>query len=151
MDRLTDASGFRLVRHRPKRRWCKRTIHLIVRDDVYLPHSFEEIQKLVTPEVAAKLNPRESYGVWWFNRRRTTTSQITEAGENGRRYRKHVKIETRPREEWIAVPVVNAGIPREVVEMAREAIKDRYPTRLPLRGSGSFLAASCTAAVVVPG
>ena len=25
------------------KRWCKRTIHLIVRDDVYLPHSFEEI------------------------------------------------------------------------------------------------------------
>ena len=23
------------------KRWCKRTIHLIVRDDVYLPHSFE--------------------------------------------------------------------------------------------------------------
>jgi site-specific DNA recombinase len=109
------------------KRWCKRTIHLIVRDDVYLPHSFEEIQKLVTPEVTAKLNPRESYGVWWFNRRRTTTSQITEAGENGRRYRKHVKVETRPREEWIAVPVVNSGIPREVVEMARDAIKDRLP------------------------
>jgi site-specific DNA recombinase len=110
------------------RSWCKSTIHLIVRDDVYLPHSFEEIQKLVTPEVATKLDPKESYGVWWFNRRRTTTTQTAEAGESGRRYRKHVKIEARPREEWIAVPVVNAGIPREVVEMAREAIKDRLPT-----------------------
>ena len=77
--------------------WCKRTIHLIVRDDVYLPHRFEEIQKLVTPEVAAKLDPKGSYGVWWFNRRRTTTTQTAEAEENGRRYRKHVKIEARPR------------------------------------------------------
>jgi site-specific DNA recombinase len=108
--------------------WCKRTIHLIVRDDVYLPHSCEEIQNLVTPEVAARLDPEEFYGVWWFNRRRTTTTQTAEAGENGRRYRKHVKIEARPREEWIAVPVVNSGIPREVVEMAREAIMDRPPS-----------------------
>jgi site-specific DNA recombinase len=109
--------------------WCKRTIHLIVRDDVYLPHSFEEIQNLVTPEVTAKLNPEESYGIWWFNRRRTTTTQTAVAGDNGhRQYRKHVKIEARPREEWIAVPVVNSGIPREVVEMAREAIKDRPPS-----------------------
>jgi site-specific DNA recombinase len=108
--------------------WCKRTFRLIVHDDVYLSRGFEEIQKLVTPEVAAKLNPEDSYGVWWFNRRRVVTNQTAEAGENGRRYRKHVKIETRPKEEWIAVPVVDAGIPREVAEMARQAIKDRLPT-----------------------
>jgi Recombinase zinc beta ribbon domain len=63
-----------------------------------------------------------------LRRRSASLKRIfTPAGENGRRYRKHVKIETRPREEWIAVPVVNAGIPREVVQMAREAIKDRLP------------------------
>lgn len=80
------------------------------------------------------------------------TNQVAEAGENGCRYRKHVKIETRPREEWIAVPVVGAGIPREVAEMARVAIKDRLPTPASAtRFCGGFRVASYTAVSVVPG
>ena len=39
------------------------------------------------------------------------------------------KTTSRPREEWIAVPVSDSGIPREWVQAAREAIKDNR--RLP--------------------
>jgi site-specific DNA recombinase len=37
-------------------------------------------------------------------------------------YRKKTKTVDRPRNEWIAVPVPDAGIPRESVDAAREAI-----------------------------
>jgi hypothetical protein len=68
----------------------------------------------------------KSYGVWWFNRRRVAQNQVVRRAETngGRSYRKVTKLAQRPSEEWVAVPIPNAGIPREVVEAAREAIKD---------------------------
>ena len=45
---------------------------------------------------------------------------------NGRQYKKRVKYTPRPREEWIAVPVPDSGVPREVVEVARASIKDNH-------------------------
>jgi site-specific DNA recombinase len=89
-----------------------------------VPHTFEEIKELVSPEVAARLDPVQQYGIWWYNRLRVRTRQVSEPTENGRRYRKEARFTERPREEWIAVPVPNAGIPREVVKAARAAIKD---------------------------
>src|SRR3712207_7940090 len=50
----------------------------VIKDDVYRPHSFEEVQALVTPEVAAQLDPDKSYGIWWFNRQRHTFKQVVE-------------------------------------------------------------------------
>jgi site-specific DNA recombinase len=44
--------------------------------------------------------------------------------DGGRTYRKVTKLAQRPFEEWIAVPVPNSGVPREVVEAARENIKN---------------------------
>jgi site-specific DNA recombinase len=96
----------------------------IVGDDVYKPHSFEEIAAMVAPGVAAKLDPEKRYGVWWFNRRKSQTTQVSVPDKNGRRYRKRTSYTLRPREEWIAVPVPNSGVPREVVDAARAAIKD---------------------------
>lgn len=49
----------------------------IIRDDVYRPHTFEEISALVAPQVAIRLDPDKSYGIWWFNRRKTKTTQIS--------------------------------------------------------------------------
>jgi site-specific DNA recombinase len=95
----------------------------IIKDDVYRPHPYEEIAALVTPEVAARLDPQKRYGVWWFNRRKSKTTQVSVPNENGRRYKKHTKYVLRPREEWIAVPVPDSGVPREVVDAARAAIE----------------------------
>lgn len=105
-------------------RWVREFIRAIVTDDVYKPHSYSEVKELVSPEVAARLDPEKCYGIWWFNRRRVIHTQISELSGNGRRYRKRTKTLYRPREEWIAVPVPDSGIPREWVDAAREATKD---------------------------
>ena len=48
--------------------------------DVYKPHTFEEIEELVSPEVASQLDPDKLYGVWWYNRQRVTRTQVSEVG-----------------------------------------------------------------------
>jgi hypothetical protein len=53
---------------------------------------------------------------------------VSEAGEDGRVYRRRRKTSLKPREEWIAVPVPDAGLEREVVEAAREAIRHNRKT-----------------------
>jgi site-specific DNA recombinase len=112
-----------------KRIWGQFFIREAIRDDAYRPHSREEIEELVTTgqmsaEVASRLDPEKCYGIWWFNRRRTKTYQEAVNGPNGKRYKKRVKITQRPEDEWIAVPVPDSGIPREWIDLAREAIKD---------------------------
>ena len=55
-----------------KRDWGKFYIRSVILDDVYRPLSFDEVNELVLPEVAAKLDPDKRYGIWWFNRERAT-------------------------------------------------------------------------------
>jgi site-specific DNA recombinase len=45
------------------------------------------------------------------------------ASDGSRAYVKRSKTTVKPASEWIAVPVVDSGIPREVVDAARETIK----------------------------
>src|SRR5215211_3589302 len=107
------------------RYWSFKYIRDRFNDDVYRPHSFEEVSALVSPEVAARLDPSESYGGWWFNRLRRETRHVAVSGTDGeRRYRRQSRVSEKPRSEWIAVPVPDPGIPREWVDRAREAIKD---------------------------
>jgi site-specific DNA recombinase len=107
------------------RYWSFKYIRDRINDDVYRPHSFEEVSALVSPEVAARLNPSESYGVWWINRRRHESRHVAESGPDGeRRYRRQSRVREKPRSEWVAVPVPDPSIPREWVYRAREAIKD---------------------------
>ncbi len=108
--------------------WHTRGIRELILSDVYRPHTYEEIEALVTPQVAASLDPDKRYGVWWFNRERITRRRVAEGSPNGRVYREKVKAITRPREEWIAVPIAESGIPRETVDAAREAIAANKPT-----------------------
>jgi len=95
--------------------WRHRSIRILVSNDVYKPHTREELEELVSPEVAAALEPDELYGVQWYNRKRYERTPDEE---------KAVHVTPNKREEWIAIPVPDAGIPREGVEAAREAIKD---------------------------
>jgi hypothetical protein len=53
----------------------------VLKDDVYRPHSFEEVEALVSPDVAARLDRSRSYGVWWFNRRRMQTPRSSSGTE----------------------------------------------------------------------
>jgi site-specific DNA recombinase len=119
-----------------------------VLDDVYRPHTFEEIRELVLPEVAARLDPEKYYGVWWYNRRRQRRVQVSEAGQDGRRYRRKTITTEKPRAEWIAVPVPDSGITRAWVDAAREAVKhNRRPSSAGLRfwelSGGLFLCGGC--------
>jgi hypothetical protein len=89
--------------------------------DVYLPHSFEEVGSLVSPAVAAGLDPDENYGVRWWNRHEKKTSYVPEG-----RSRKKTCYLPRDREEWIAVPGPPSPLLcRETIEEARELMSVR--------------------------
>lgn len=120
--RILDAEGVPTPAGRPY--WHLRAIRAFIMDDVYKPHTFEEVVDMVSTEVAAMLDPDESYGVWWYNRQRVKWSQLSEIGPEGRIYRRRGKYSIKDRSEWIAVPVPDAGITREVVEAARQTVRD---------------------------
>jgi site-specific DNA recombinase len=100
------------------KRWHPSTVREMILNDVYLPHSRAELEALaasenLAPEVLSTLNPERSYGIQWYSKYKWETD-----GEG------HKLVTERPRDEWIAIPTPDAGVPREHVEAAREAIKD---------------------------
>lgn len=108
------------------KKWDRSFFPRCINDDVYKPHTYEEVAAKVSPNVAAKLDPDELYGLWCFNRLASKTRQVSERGENGngRRYKRQVRRTIKPEDEWVYIPVPDSGIPRDVVEAARERIKD---------------------------
>ncbi len=118
------------------RYWNKKTLKRMLLDDIYLPHTPQEIGRMVedgqmSPGVVADLDPQRCYGIWWYNRRRTIRRRVAETDEHGeRRYVWRQKIVWKPREEWVAVPVPDSGIPRQWADAAREAVKDNPSVRL---------------------
>jgi site-specific DNA recombinase len=113
--------------------WDIMVIKRLVLNDLYKPHSYEEMAKLLGPEALSRLEPGRLYGIQWHNRRKITTRMVSEPdGSGGRRYRKRHTTQQRPREEWIAVPVPTS-IPAAVVEAARQRIgENRAQQRKPL-------------------
>jgi site-specific DNA recombinase len=109
-----------------KKVWSRTLIRNVITDDVYKPHTYQEVEKLVAPEVLARLDSGCCYGIWWFNRRKTKTTQISVSRRNGKEYKKQTKRTPRDREEWIAVPVPDSGVPGEWVDAARAALKDNH-------------------------
>jgi site-specific DNA recombinase len=98
--------------------WEATTIRRMIDNDVYLARPYEEMAEevaaFVSPEVVAPLDPERSYGVYWFNRQRV---KKVHTGP-----KRNVREDNDP-SEWIAVPVPDAGIPRQWVEDARAAVK----------------------------
>ena len=106
------------------RGWSRTYLKNCINDDVYLSHTFEEVRALVSPEVAASLDPSRCYGVWWYGRKRHIYAQRRDVAPDGTlRYRRTKKSVPASREDWVAVPVPDAGIPKERVFAAREAIE----------------------------
>jgi hypothetical protein len=66
-----------------KQGWSKTTVKRLDLSDTYLPHSHEEIAGLVSPEVAATLDPGSSYGIRWWNRSDQKGRQISEPDGQG--------------------------------------------------------------------
>lgn len=125
--RTLDAAGVPTATGKPK--WFPSMLRDIITSDVYRPHSFEEVQALVSPEVTARLDPEKSYGLWRWGVNRHIRTQVSEVSPDGKRvYRKRHKREARPEEEWVYVPVPDSGVPREWVDAARDAIRDNRKT-----------------------
>jgi hypothetical protein len=55
----------------------------MVDNDVYRPHTLEEIVKIAVPEVVAWLNSDKGYGVQWFNRQKVGRETISELDGEG--------------------------------------------------------------------
>jgi len=106
--------------------WRRDTLKRLVMSDVYLPHSYEEVWALVSPNVAAGLESGERYGIRWWNRHEKKTSYVPDG-----RSRKKTRYLPRGKDEWIAVPVSSSPLlSREIVEEARERMAaHRSPER----------------------
>jgi site-specific DNA recombinase len=100
--------------------WNPTFIRRLILDDVYLPHSFDEIKALVAPEVAAKLDPSGRYGIMWHNRVEGKIVEKIKVGPG--KYRLKRRFIERPRDQWIAIPVPTTGLSHETVERARARI-----------------------------
>jgi site-specific DNA recombinase len=109
-----------------KAMWPHRILKVqMVLNDLYKPHTYDEIAPLLSPEVAAKLESNRSYGIWWYNRRNVTKSYDSETDwDNGKRYVTRTSVKTREEKDWIAVPVP-AYLPRKLVDQARLMIESR--------------------------
>ncbi len=103
-----------------KAMWPHRIIKTqLLLNDLYRPHTYQEISALVSPKVATRLDPSKNYGIWWFNRRNVKKRQAQKPdGNGGRRYKVHTLVKTRDKDDWIAVPVP-AYLPRELVDQVR--------------------------------
>ncbi len=137
-----------------KRYWSQTYIRRLIKDDAYKSHTPEEIEDLVTQghmsaEVAARLNRDKHYGIWWFNQRRCTFEQVAVDGPEGRTYRRKGRWVWNPKEQWIAVPVPDAGILASGWTPPESASRRKYGRRRGQRtGFGSSLV-GCAAAVTV--
>jgi site-specific DNA recombinase len=104
--------------------WSNQYLRTRINDDVYLSQTFEEVVPLVSPEVAASLDPSLSYGVWWYGKMRHISGPRRSIAPDGAPlYGKTRKSVSTPRQEWIAVPVPDADIPKEWILAARNAIE----------------------------
>jgi site-specific DNA recombinase len=114
-------------------RWNHTTIRNIIGSELYAPHTYEEVAVLVKPGVAARLDKGAVYGLWTWNTRKTTRHKVWD--ETTSKFKMRYNYTPRPQEEWLVVPVPDAGVPREVVEAARQSLKDnvRKPSKAAKR------------------
>jgi len=101
--------------------WHKPTLGYLVKNELFLGRTVEEISALASPKVAAGLDHERRYGLWTWNKRRQKKTRVRD--ENGG-YRDRYETIHRPREEWsaVAVDLTDAGLQREMVEAARERL-----------------------------
>jgi site-specific DNA recombinase len=103
--------------------WNEWQIRRMLLNDAYKPHSFDEIQLLVSPGVVANLDPEKSYGIWWWGKERHRIRQTSERKPSGKVYKKVTRSVPLPKEEWVAVPVPDAEVPKAWVDAACDALK----------------------------
>jgi site-specific DNA recombinase len=114
-------------------RWNQTTIRNIIGSELYAPHTHEEVAAVVEPDVAARLDREALYGLWAWNTRKTTRRKVWDEATG--KFKIRYKYAPRPKEEWLFVPVPDAGVPKRVVEDARQSLKDnaRKPSQAAKR------------------
>jgi hypothetical protein len=105
--------------------WLAPSMRRTILNDVYRPYDHDALEELVSrghlsPQVLANLDATNNYGVWWYGVNRV---ELTPMGDHRRRWSKN------PESERVAVPVPDAGIPRETVDAARDALKRSFRPR----------------------
>ena len=103
--------------------WSRVTLRGFVERDAFFPHSFAEVSALVPEGVAARLNPDRSYGVVWYGKH--DWKVLGRERREGGTYRDRRQHVIKPREEWIALPVPDLGVPRRVAERVRRNLELR--------------------------
>ena len=96
-----------------------------MRRDAYFPHTYSEVAALVGPSVAAQLDKEKFYGIAWTFR--YDWKVLDRKRRSDGTYRNMHKRGEKPREEWLALPVPDSGIPREVAERARNNVELKTP------------------------
>ena len=107
------------------RLWNRSTLRDFLKRDAYFPYTSAEVSTLVAPAVAAGLDPERSYGLAWASRHDWRVLGRKRRADGT--YRDVRERTEKPREEWIALPVPDAGVPREVAERARRNAELRLP------------------------
>jgi hypothetical protein len=104
------------------RYWHVKTLHRIVNNDAYRTRDIEELQAILPAGVADKLDPAKRYGVWWYGRPRHHQHYGRAFGPDGQKhYHRGSRVENVPREQWVAIPIPDCGLPPELVDAARTA------------------------------
>jgi site-specific DNA recombinase len=99
--------------------WHRPVLKRMVLNDIYKPHTYEEVVEVVPEGVAVTLDREREYGVRWWNRSSQKSRQISDPSHNGQKhYRRKVTFNSRSQEEWIGAPVP-AFLSRELVDSAR--------------------------------
>jgi DNA invertase Pin-like site-specific DNA recombinase len=104
--------------------WSRAFIRQAVLNDLYRPHSYSELQRLVrdgnlAADVLDRLDKDKRYGISWAGRKQVQTYY------KGREKKK--RTVDAPRKDWIAVPVPDLGVPRTVVDRARDRLNENRP------------------------
>jgi site-specific DNA recombinase len=86
--------------------WDHTFVRGLLLNDLYKPHTFEEIRRIVSPEVAERLDPEARYGVWWSGRRAFQRKLVSKNTTDGQSYKYRYKVTERAtrRPDWRASP-----------------------------------------------
>ncbi len=106
--------------------WTLSTIRRMVLNDAYYPHAYAELRPML--DAAGSTAPVEDgheYGVVWYPKLKTTRLDPDPA----RGYARPRKDEAYTKEEQVPIPVVSSGIPAELIDAARAAIRDNVVSR----------------------
>lgn len=112
---------------RGKSIWSQVTVRNVILEDSYKPHTFDQLKEILSEPVLSTIDPTKTYGVYYFNRDKVVKRQVVEETPEGRVYRTKSKTTPKDKSEWIAIPVPDAGVPRETVDAARAALGANKP------------------------